>query len=60
MSTVASAWVVPVHPVEPVHPVQKEGVDQSILDHVHDWLERFITVVDDTDLDLLTLWAAHL
>jgi hypothetical protein len=45
----------PVQPVTPVHPVREEGV----LDQVRDWLERFITVIDDSDLDLLTLWAAH-
>lgn len=28
------------------------------LDEVREWLSRFICTVDDTDLDLLTLWAA--
>jgi hypothetical protein len=43
-----------------------KGVDETgntrpgwLLDSVRDWLERFITVVEDSDLDLLTLWAAH-
>jgi len=29
------------------------------LDEVREWLARFICTVDDSDLDLLTLWAAH-
>lgn len=36
-----------------------EGKPARILDEVRDWLARFICVVDDTDLDLLALWAAH-
>lgn len=31
----------------------------DVLQTVRDWLGRFICVVDDADLDLLTLWAAH-
>lgn len=52
----------PVQPDQPVHPVHIGGVIEpagTILDSVHDWLERFITVVDDNDIDLLTLWAVH-
>lgn len=33
-----------------------EGAKQ--LDEVREWLARFICTVDDSDLDLLTLWAA--
>ncbi len=29
------------------------------MDEVRDWLARFITPLNETDLDLLTLWAAH-
>jgi hypothetical protein len=31
----------------------------ALLDEVRDWLGRHITVIDPTDLDVLTLWAAH-
>lgn len=31
----------------------------TLLDEVRDWLGRHITVIDPTDLDVLTLWAAH-
>lgn len=31
----------------------------ALLDEVRDWLARHITVIDRTDLDVLTLWAAH-
>lgn len=47
--------IYPVQPVQPLHPVQKGGV----IDDVRNWLGRFITVIDEADLDLLTLWAAH-
>lgn len=30
-----------------------------LLEQVRSWLGRFIRVVNDADLDLLTLWAAH-
>jgi hypothetical protein len=30
-----------------------------VLDDVRRWLDRFICTIDDADLDLLTLWAAH-
>lgn len=29
------------------------------LDEVREWLGRFVCTVDESDLDLLTLWAAH-
>lgn len=29
------------------------------LDEVRSWLARFVCTMDDADLDLLTLWAAH-
>lgn len=31
----------------------------SVLQAVRDWLATYICVVDDHDLDVLTLWAAH-
>lgn len=34
----------------------REGAKE--LDEVREWLARFICTVDDSDLDLLTLWAA--
>lgn len=48
---------VPVQPVQPVRPVSLG--DPSVLNDVRAWFERFVTVIDDTDLDLLTVWAAH-
>jgi len=62
-----SSWdPVPVQPVQPPWPVSLRGdhstgkaVADPVLDDVRAWLERFVTVVEDTDLDLLTLWAAH-
>jgi Protein of unknown function (DUF3631) len=35
------------------------GLLESPLEAVRDWFARFICAVDDADLDLLTLWAAH-
>lgn len=29
------------------------------LDEVREWFARFVCTVDESDLDLLTLWAAH-
>jgi len=31
----------------------------GMLDDVRSWLARFICTIDETDLDVLTLWAAH-
>ncbi|STS10893.1 Protein of uncharacterised function (DUF3631) [Gordonia bronchialis] len=31
----------------------------SILDEVRAWLDRYVCTVEGSDLDLLTLWAAH-
>lgn len=40
-----------------------DGIDGSevggVLQSVRNWLERFVCVSDDADLDVLTLWAAH-
>lgn len=44
----------PVEPPAPLDPVQNRA-----LDEVRGWLARFITPMRETDLDLLTLWAAH-
>lgn len=35
------------------------GGSEAVLDEVRAWLARFIIAMDDTDLDLLALWAAH-
>ncbi|MEB0264363.1 DUF3631 domain-containing protein [Cryobacterium sp. 10I5] len=32
---------------------------ERVLDDVRGWLARFVCVMEDRDLDLLTLWAAH-
>src|SRR5690554_4814645 len=32
---------------------------RGVLDEVRGWLSRYILTLDDVDLDLLTLWAAH-
>lgn len=32
---------------------------EPVLDMVRVWLERFVCTVDDYDLDLLAIWAAH-
>lgn len=32
---------------------------KALLDEVRGWLARHITVIDASDLDVLTLWAAH-
>ena len=37
----------------------KVKVNGPPLDEVRHWFGRFICAVDDTDLDILTLWAAH-
>lgn len=56
----------PVQPRKPDEPVSPRGVevtgfepDSRCLDEVRMWLGRFITVLHERDLDLLTLWAAH-
>lgn len=49
-----NAWV-PVQPVQPVQPV----TSRTPVDSARDWLERYVTVVNDSDLDILTLWAVH-
>lgn len=35
------------------------GSFERVLTDVRAWLARFVCVMDDLDLDLLTLWAAH-
>lgn len=35
------------------------GSFERVLTDVRAWLSRFVCVMDDLDLDLLTLWAAH-
>lgn len=52
----------PVQPVEPDMPVSSGGVRQTgwnPLDDVREWFGRYVSTVQDSDLDLLTLWAAH-
>lgn len=41
-------------------PPEVTGADRnSILDEVRQWFSRFVCTMDDSDLDLLSLWAAH-
>lgn len=35
------------------------GEPGAVLTRVREWLARFIVTIDENDLDLLTLWAAH-
>ncbi|KQP77224.1 hypothetical protein ASF37_11715 [Aeromicrobium sp. Leaf289] len=51
----AADFLQPVQPLEPVLPVQKA----TPLEPARAWFERYVTTVNDHDLDLLTLWAAH-
>ncbi|WP_155855312.1 DUF3631 domain-containing protein [Actinotalea ferrariae] len=46
-------------PVGSTGSVGSVGSDPGVLNRVREWLGRFILTVDDADLDLLTLWAAH-
>ena len=39
--------------------VSPVGSFERVLTDVRAWLSRFVCVMDDLDLDLLTLWAAH-
>jgi hypothetical protein len=48
----------PVSPDQPESPVS-QATPSDVLGEARDWFERFICTVDDTDLDLLALWAAH-
>lgn len=34
-------------------------VTGRVLDEVRSWLARYVCTIDDSDLDLLTLWTAH-
>jgi hypothetical protein len=36
-----------------------ERATRTVLDDVRAWFARFVRTMDDLDLDLLTLWAAH-
>src|SRR5690606_22405546 len=52
----------PVRPVGPDGPVTSGGSGETgptVLDAVRDWLARYISTVQESDLDLLALWAAH-
>ena len=43
--------------VELAEDVREDG--SALLDEVREWLAQHITVMQSTDLDVLTLWAAH-
>lgn len=52
----------PVQPVQPDRPVTSGGSGETglaILGQVRGWFARYVSTVQDDDLDLLTLWAAH-
>lgn len=57
----------PDAPTAPDAPVSQRGTEQTgatpetgrLLSEVREWLSRFICTMDEADLDLLTLWAAH-
>lgn len=36
-----------------------DGSFERVLDDVRNWYSRYVCVMDDLDLDLLTLWTAH-
>ena len=60
----AETHVQPVQPVQPDQPVTSGGSYQTgrparVLANVRAWFGRYVSTVQDTDLDLLTLWAAH-
>lgn len=46
-------------PVGSAGSVGSVGSLERVLDDVRGWFARFVCVMDDRDLDLLTLWAAH-
>jgi hypothetical protein len=46
------AWDIGKGSQEPVN-------GSELLESIRDWLATYISTVNDTDLDLLTLWAAH-
>lgn len=48
----------PVQPVQPEWPVSTRGSARA-LNNVRAWFGRYVSTVQDSDLDLLTLWAAH-
>lgn len=54
----------PVQPVQPDEPVTsrgsaRTGATDRALTNVRAWLGRHVSTVQETDLDLLTMWAAH-
>lgn len=42
-----------------VDPVGSVGLSGGVLDDVRNWFARHVCVMDDLDIDLLTLWTAH-
>lgn len=60
VASVGSAGLlVAPEPVGSAGSVGSVGSFESVLTDVRAWLSRFVCVMDDLDLDLLTLWAAH-
>ena len=45
--------------VSPAGSVGSVGSDEGVLDRVRAWFARYVLTVQDHDVDLLTLWAAH-
>ena len=54
---VGDDFAAPDQPPAPDAPVSLEG--EATLDAVRSWLARYVSTVQESDLDLLTLWAAH-
>jgi hypothetical protein len=46
-------------PTVPAVPAVPDSSLEGVLDAIRDWLSTYISVTDDLDLYLLTLWAAH-
>lgn len=63
-AALAEAEVQPVQPVQPDVPVtsrgsRRTGSTDRALANVRAWFGRYVSTVQDADLDLLTMWAAH-
>jgi hypothetical protein len=52
-------WFMETETVGSTGYVSPVGSFERVLTDVRAWLARFVCVMDDLDLDLLTLWAAH-
>lgn len=62
------AWIPPADDSQPVQPVQPDQpvtlgggsrTGRMVLERVYAWLGTYVSTVQESDLELLTLWAAH-